>query len=192
MRRLARILMLVGAALVSLGLVGRFALGDDGGEAGVGSPPPAVEPGEGTGVTDPAVSAPIPSEEPSPTPEPVPELAETPEEFFALWTEAVRSEDDAFLLARLHPSVLEIYGRPQCRAQIATLEAAPGFDVTVRRVRGPEPYEYAPDDQSVTVQDAFTLALTFSSSTGTDRQQGHLALVGDEMRWFTDCGDPLA
>ena len=193
MRRLAQILMLVGAALVSLGLVGRFALGDNGGEAASGSsPPPASEPSpepsESTGS--------IPSEEPSessePSAEPPPELTETAQEFFDLFVDAIQAEDDAFLLARLHPAVLQMYGRKQCRAAVALLEPTPGFDVEVRRVEGPEPYDYAPDGQSVTIEDAFTLALTFSSSAGTSRQEGHLALIGDEMRWFTDCGDPLA
>lgn len=197
MHRLAQMLMLVGAAFVSIGLVGRFALGDNGEAASGTSPAPASEspdPSEATGPS--AETGSVPSEEPSessePSADPTPELAETPQEFFDLFVDAVQTQDDAFLLARLHPAVFEIYGRQQCRAAVASLEPMPGFDVTVRRVEGPEPYDYAPDDQSVTIDDAFTLALTFSSSAGTSRQEGHLALVGAEMRWFTDCGDPLA
>ena len=188
MPRLGPALMIVGAALLLVGLVGRFALGGDDGEAAVTSPPPASPVEPSAGPTD----SPVPSPSETPSAEPTAVPTETPEEFIDLFAEAIRTDDDAFLLARLHPVVLAMYGRSPCRKAVASLAGDPEFDALVRNVEGPEPYDYAPDGQSVTVEDAFTLALTFTSADGTSRQEGHLALVRTEMRWFTDCGDPLA
>jgi hypothetical protein len=185
--------MSAGAALVVVGLLGRFAFGG-GVDAASPSPPPAVstraEPSpEPTGPTA-TSEVPEPSAEPSA--EPSEEPAETAEEFFELFAQAIRTGDEAVLLDRLHPVVLDLYGRRQCRAAAASIPQDPSFEARVRDVTGPEPYEYAPDGESITVKDAFTVALTFSTDEGTSRQDGHLALVEGEMRWFTDCGDPLA
>ena len=188
--RLARVVLIAGASLLLVGLVGRFGFGG-GGETAAPSPSPSP-------TTSPSPSPePTESAEPSvsesPSPEPTETIAaETPEEFFALFADAIRTDDDAFLLARLHPAVLEMYGQTQCRAAVVSLAADPSFEVRVRSVEGPESYDYAPDGQSVTVEDAFTLALTFTTTDGTSRQEGHLALVDGQMRWFTDCGDPIA
>jgi hypothetical protein len=187
--RLARTLLIAGASLVIIGLVGRFGF-DGGGDAAAPrpSPSPATSPApspEPTGSVEASASQ-TPSPEPAETTVP-----ETPEEFFALFAEAIRTGDVEFLLDRLHPVVLDLYGRQQCRAAVASLPTDPSFGVRVRSVRGPESYEFAPDGQSVTVDDAFTLTLAFTSTEGTSRQEGHLALIDGEMRWFTDCGDPL-
>lgn len=95
---------------------------------------------------------PVPSEEPSessePSPPPTPELAETPQEFFDLFADAVLAEDDAFLLERLHPAVIEMYGRRQCRAAVAALESTPGYEVTVRRVRARSSMTTRPTDRA--------------------------------------------
>lgn len=189
MPRLGPALMIAGAALLVVGLVGRFALDSDDGGAAAPSPSPSASV---TPISEPTES-PEPSASESPSPEPPPTVvAETPEAFIALFAEAIRTDDDAFLLARLHPVVLELYGKAQCRRQVASLAGDPSFEARVRGVEGPAPYDYAPDGQSITIEDALTVAVTFTSDAGTSRQDAHVAPVGSELRWFTDCGDPLA
>ena len=188
MSRLGPWLMIAGAALLVAGLLGRFAF--DGTEDDAGAPIPSAVASAEPSVEPSGQPSADPSAEPSAAPSVEP--AETPEDFFALFAEAIRSGDQAFLLARLHPGVIELYGTRQCRAAVTSLATDPSFEVRVRSVEGPAPYDYAPDGQSVIVDEVFTIGLTFTSAEGTSRQEAHVAPVDGEMRWFTDCGDPLA
>jgi hypothetical protein len=189
--RLGRALLIAGASLLLVGLVGRFALGGGGDDAGAPSPSPSISAAPTPEPTAP--TGPTAGETTSPEPEPSETLAaETPEEFFADFAEAIRTGDVEFLLARLHPVVLERYGRQRCRAAVASLATDPTLDVKIRSTSEPGSYEFASDGKTATVEDAFTVALTFTTAEGTARQDGHVALVDGELRWFTDCGEPLA
>ncbi len=191
--RLTRALLIAGASLLLVGLVGRLGF-DGGGETAAPSPSP---PQLSSSPTTPPSSEPTESAEPSasesPSPEPTETIAvETPEEFFALFAEAIRTGDVEFLLARLHPVVLERYGRQQCRAAVAALATDPTFDAKVRSTSEAGAYEFTSDGESATVDDTLTVAVTFTTAGDAGRQDAHVAPVDGELRWFTDCGDPIA
>jgi hypothetical protein len=192
--RLARVLLIAGASLLVVGIVGRVG-SNGGGTAAAPSPSPPTPSPSPSETTAPSPT-PTASVEPSPSEAPSPEptettAAETPEEFFALFADAIRTGDVEFLLVRLHPVVLERYGRQQCRSQVATIANDPGFDAKVRTVSDPGPYEFATDGQSATVEDTLTVGVTFTNANGSSRQDAHVAYIDAELRWFTDCGDPL-
>jgi hypothetical protein len=189
--RLARALLIAGASLLVIGVFGRVASGGDG-ETAAPSPSPSAPSPSATAVPSPS---PTESVEPSPseTPSAVPTgsaVDETPEEFFTRFAEAIRTGDVGFLVGRLHPVVLERYGKQQCRAAVASIANDPNFEAKVRTVSEPAPYEFASDGQSVTVEDTLSVGVTFTNASGSSRQDAHVAYVDGELRWFTDCGDP--
>jgi hypothetical protein len=193
--RLARVLLIAGASLLVVGVVGRAA--SNGGEAAAPSPSPSAPPPSETSSPS-AEPSPSPTQtvEPSPSETSSPEPAETsavetPEEFFALFAEAIRTGDVQFLLERLHPVVLERYGARQCRSAVASIANDPDFEAKVRTVSDPGPYEFASDGQSATVEDTLTVGVTFTNANGSSRQDAHVAYVDGVLRWFTDCGDPV-
>jgi hypothetical protein len=137
-----------------------------------------------------------PKEQPSPQPtetetvEPAPEL-ETPEEFAAALAEAHRDGDDAFLLDRLHPEVIDLYGRQQCAAFVKTIQD----ETRAYQVAGSsdlEPWPYEPDGRSITVDQVYTVDVEATVAGETSTAELHFGQVGDQLTWFTDCGDPLA
>ena len=114
---------------------------------------------------------------------------ETPEEFFALFTAAVKSGDTAFLLARTHPAVIARYGEAQCAAFVPGLED-PTFDLRLVSVSAPGDFDYASDGQSTIVPDTYTFQLDGSAAGSSGPRDRHFALVDGEFRLFIDCGTP--
>jgi hypothetical protein len=139
-----------------------------------------------------AAPGPSPSPSPvgSPTEEPAEQRAETVEAFVASFNRAQEDENARFLLARLHPEVLQRYGKGQCRAYLREVAGTVG-DVEVRRASELGRAEYSTDGQTVTVSDAYTLRIAFTANGEPVRGRMTLALVDDRLRWFSDCGDPV-
>jgi hypothetical protein len=137
-----------------------------------------------------------PSSEPTgsptaePTEEPTEEPVETVEEFVAAFNGAQANGNVRFLLARLHPEVIERYGRPQCREYLREV-AGTVRDVEIRRTSELGQAEYATDGESVTVTDAYTLRISFTANGVPTRGRMTLGLIDTEIHWFTDCGDPV-
>ncbi len=102
--------------------------------------------------------------------------------------EALRVGDEVFLLDRLHPAVLDRYGEEQCRTYVETLEI-PDLVLEFRGVTGPEPWDWTLDDVTTPFAEAYAVTL-YNSQAGGETEL-HLVLADDELRWFTDCGDPV-
>jgi hypothetical protein len=133
---------------------------------------------------------PAASPSPEPTGSPTAEPTETVQAFVASFNRAQANENVRFLLARLHPEVFERYGRPQCREYLGAV-AGTVRDVEILRASEPGQAEYATDGESVVIDDAHTLRISLIANGEQTRGRMTLAQVGTELRWFTDCGDPV-
>lgn len=113
--------------------------------------------------------------------------AETPDQFLAELQRAERESDTAFLLARLHPAVIERYGEDVCRATVAeAADPTSTFDVVGIDHTGP--WDYTSDGQTTTIADTtFVLTNRTVHAQPTQQVQVHVAAVGGQQRWFTDC-----
>ncbi len=126
--------------------------------------------------------------------------AETVGEFTKRWQQAFRSGDIDFLLTRLHPASIERYGKAACTESIKRQSPDPGWKIIVKKVSNLGVYDYASDALSTVVNGVYTV--TVDRETGRPSQTGqgsppvesdiHLALVEGKLRWFSDCGTPLA
>ena len=115
-------LAVAGVIVVGIGVAGLFS-GDEATLGASPSPSPSPSPSE----------APTPSESPTETASPTPDPVETPEEFFSRFADALRSGKPAFLLARMHPLVLDRYAESDCRAYLGGLDL-PDYDAEVLSV----------------------------------------------------------
>ena len=165
-------LMVVGAVLVLGGIVGGFVFAEDG--DGTAEPNATSSADTSTTTTD----------EPS---------RETAADLYALLERAFADDDDATLLARLDPAVLETYGDAQCRAYLEGL-APPGPTFEVVGVGEPAPWDYGErDGRQILVEDAIAVDLLVTNPGAEPTAQvAHVRYDGSELRWFTDCGEPLA
>ena len=80
---------------------------------------------------------------------------ETPEEFITRLDQALRARDIEYMIARLHPAVIERYGEAACRANFERTESL------ARKVTGaatgPAPYDWTTDGQTETIPDTYTV-----------------------------------
>lgn len=173
MRRLALGLMGLGVVLTLVGVLGSLADSDDGDDT----------PAAPTTLTG-------PTETPDPT-DPVPE-PETPEEFYSRLERAFQEGDVDFMIERLHPEVVELYGEQQCRG---FLDGQPPRTIEVVEIGETEPFDFGQrDDVDLVVDD--TLVVTIRQSIeGADEpveSESHIVRTDDNtFRWFTDCGEPV-
>lgn len=182
LRRTATALAIVGGVLVLVGGVGLALDGDDDAASPAAARagdarPSATESTESTEAT-------------TPVPTTVP-LATRVSTFFADWANALRAGDEAYLVARLHPAVLERYGEAACLATLAPIQLPQASAEVLSTEPATAPWSWTTDGQTTAVADALGLRLrrTEDGSTVTE-SDAHIALVGDEVRWFTDCGTP--
>jgi hypothetical protein len=103
---------------------------------------------------------------------------------------AIRGPDAATLLALLHPATIERYGEAACRVFFAGLRD-PTFDVEVQSVASPAPWAWERDGRTTIIPDAWAVQAQLTANGSTTSQEIHVAPVGGEVRWFTDCGTPL-
>lgn len=96
---------------------------------------------------------------------------------------ALRTGDGDALDARLHPAVVALYGSEACRLALADV-VEPDRDLTVTSSTGPADWDWVIDGRSIPVADVVTATLA-------DGAQSHFGYVDGELRWFTDCGEPL-
>jgi hypothetical protein len=194
-RILGIVLIVLGLGAFVTGLVGL--LGDEGATA---APEPSPTATTGSSPTPSETPSETPTGEPSQTPTETPSetsseeiTAETPNEFFAALGDAFATGDATFLFSRVHPFVLERYGRSQCRTSLASLDV-PGYEVAVLAVEeGEGSFVYETDDLRRRVQGATTVRIRFTEDGETFVEtDAHIVLAGDRYRWFTDCGTPVA
>jgi hypothetical protein len=114
----------------------------------------------------------------------------TVEEFADDLSAAIRESDEAYLNERLHPEVLVRYGAEQCQAWIAS--GVVGDDVTwqIHSTSGPQEWDYASDELSTVIADAWFLQVTQPGADPEEREL-HFAASEGTWRWFTDCGEPV-
>ena len=164
-------LLAIGSALVAYAL---FSGEDD--RRNTSAPPAATGSGDTTTGTDTAGGG---------------FRAETVEEFLAAFATAFREGDEAFLLERLNPATIELYGEPQCKALIATLKD-PTRAYELSKTSEPRPYGYNPDGRSITIPNTYTVTVQVTANGELSEQEIHLAPVTDTLTWFADCGDPIS
>jgi hypothetical protein len=114
---------------------------------------------------------------------------EDPEDFYELFETAFRGGDGVFLFRRLHPEVLARYGDGQCRSYTDGLELS-DLEVDVLSIRQVESFVYETDGMRTSVGDAYRARVRLRTGGSAQKQRAHLVYVDDELRWFTDCGDP--
>ena len=111
--------------------------------------------------------------------------------FLADLAVALSDGDGDFLYSRLHPTVLGLYGESQCTAYTGS-RLAPGFQLEVRAATGPAPWTWERDGRFTDVEEVFTVDVIRTLGDDVAEQELHVAYVDGEIRWFTDCGDPVA
>ena len=113
--------------------------------------------------------------------------------FYELFEEAVQTGDGDDLHARLHPAVFELYGEEQCRAFVDAGFDNPDLGFEAQSVGPLGPWTWERDGRSVAVADAVAVQLVQRTPANVEPapQEAHVALVDGELRWFTDCGEPL-
>jgi hypothetical protein len=179
-KRGAIVLMVLGALTAGAGAVGLATSGDK--TAATGSPSPTLS----ASLSIPPIGSPsavAPSVAPSVAPE-------TAEQFLPLLANAVRNQQTDFLLARLHPEVISLYGEDQCRTFVSTLND-PTRAYVIMSVSSPGTWNYTPDGRSIPVDDVYTVRVSATVNGKTTTGDVHLGLVEGQLRWFTDCGTPL-
>jgi hypothetical protein len=115
---------------------------------------------------------------------------ETPAELYAVLERAFQAGDGDALYARLDPAVLDAYGADQCREFLAAVEAT-DVRLEVTDVGTPETWSFGERDGfGVEVKDAIPLEVTQTTPGGLSAIKSHVHRVDDQLRWFTDCGEP--
>lgn len=116
--------------------------------------------------------------------------AETPEQFVELWAAAFRNGDAVFLFDRMAQPVLDRYGADQCETFAASLNV-PDFELTIREIAEPGPFDYETDGRTETIADSIGIEVERLEGGQTIIQEVHVIEVDGELRWFTDCGNPV-
>ena len=157
--------------LVDGSLEGVYSLGDDGGLPG------------GAAITFTVQGAAIAA--------PPPEIVdETPQAFFDLYSQAMQAENTGFLLDRLHPVVIDMYGAPACQTRVEGL-LQPTLQAQVNSVEGPMPWLFERDGQVHEIRQTHNVDVTITVGGEPSDRQTHLEQIDGLQTWFTDCGDPL-
>jgi len=114
---------------------------------------------------------------------------EYPTEFVNALIGAQAAGDIDILLARLHPEVFTRYGGEEpCRLY---LESVTFPEVILRELLEPAPWDYATDGITTTFPDAIGVEVERVVDGETLIQELHIVYEGPELRWFTDCGEPV-
>jgi hypothetical protein len=121
---------------------------------------------------------------------PASSATETPDEFFAAFTTALKNGDTAFLSERAHPAVIARYGTAQCAAFVEQL-VDPSIDLHIVSVSEPGPFDYASDGKSTVVPDTYVFHVDGSAGNTPGPRDFHFALVDGQFRLFVDCGTPV-
>jgi hypothetical protein len=176
---LAVALMVVGVLAAAGGALGLATKGG-GTPAAVASATPSASP------SPPASGSPSSAVSPSPSASAV---TETPQQFLPLFAKAIRRGSVVFLLDRLHPVVIDTYGEGQCRTYLQRFrDRTAAYKILSMSAR--MQYIYSPDGLAIRVDDVFSVRVNRTANGSTSTVIIHLGLVGDQIRWFTDCGTP--
>lgn len=112
--------------------------------------------------------------------------------FLDEFMQARRTDDYAYLMARLHPAALGLYGAEQCRALIEQPNADPSYNIAVIGATGPAVWDYNPDERVIPVQNVFTINANVTEENQVLVRALHFGWINSSLYWFTDCGEPLS
>jgi hypothetical protein len=82
------------------------------------------------------------------------------------------------------------YGPDQCKAHVKTL-TDPTQNFVMKSYQGPSDYDYTSDGLTAVVPNTFTVQVLHTRNGQTNDEEIHLHEDGDQLYWFTDCGDPV-
>jgi hypothetical protein len=116
---------------------------------------------------------------------------ETPQAFFARFTDALNAGDAAFLVGRLHPAVFDRYERTDCEAYLGGRPRGAARS-EVLSVGGTGPWQWETDAVSREIPDALTVRVRRTEDGGATFVENdvHVVASGPVLQWFTDCGTP--
>ena len=115
---------------------------------------------------------------------------ETVYEFTDQWVDAIQTGDTSFLLARLHPELLKIYGSDQCEDYFLRV-TDPTLELEVLNVGDLQSWTWERDGRSVYVPSAYEVDVNLSTQTYVTTTVAHYAPnERGLLLWFSDCGDP--
>lgn len=116
--------------------------------------------------------------------------SETIDVFVPALVEAVRSQDEGFLLDRLHPAASAFYGTEACQAYIRGLDD-PVFNIDVQDVSEPGPWLWEQGGQAANIPFTYTVSSTVTSGEAVAEVAVHFALINGELHWLPICGEVL-
>ena len=182
----------VGSGLIAIAALAYGLSGGFGGlfsRGGVATPTsrPLNEPLEPTSTITPTLTTPTEDLEESPTPNPEAEALA----LLAELSRAHASGDSALLYAFLHGEVIERYGASQCQLYLEKV-AGSISDLEASSTTFPVVFHYSTDDLETALPDAVRLNIHFQVQNQTSEGEMHMVEENGEMRWFTDCGEPLS
>lgn len=117
-------------------------------------------------------------------------------DFWKKIQKSVRTDPDfTFAKKRIHPTLIDAYGRAQCNQVIDDQYSSgndPSFVAKASNFSGPDDYLVTRDNLNVVVSHVWTHDLVHTYMGDQQNLMGiHTGLVGKKLYWFQDCGDPL-
>jgi len=187
-RRLGALLVVAGLVTIAVGTWGALSTG--------ALPTTTEAPTESPTATASATASIEPSAEPTPVPtptaSPTPDPAALTRAFFVDLVAATRAGNIVSMLPRLHPAVIDRYGEAACQENLSTRAADATYEILVRSVGDPAPWDYVTDGLTTTIPGTWTVQADVTSAGTTEARELHVTPVDGGVRWFTDCGEPLA
>jgi hypothetical protein len=116
------------------------------------------------------------------------------EDFLNALYPALQTNNAAWLLANLNPTVFSTYGQSACIAHFQQRQPDPTYNGTFISMTGPADWVYAPGGHpQVTIPNVYTVTAKLTEQGQTDNNaQLHFAQAGDALTWFTMCDVPPA
>jgi hypothetical protein len=111
---------------------------------------------------------------------------ETVAQFLQLFATALQTGDATFLIGRLNPHVIEVYGQANCAAMVAAM-TDPTASFTINATSGPAPFVWSESGTPVPVNDVYTVSVTRVAQGQSSVQDIHLALLQGQLTWFRKC-----
>jgi hypothetical protein len=116
---------------------------------------------------------------------------EDPAAFLRAFSQALRTGDNEFLFDRLAPAVLARYGADQCRTSLAAAVNSPTLEFALQSASAPATFAWTTDGLTDDLADVLTLQVTQTVGGQSTLREVHFPMVDGQLRWLTDCGDPI-
>jgi hypothetical protein len=113
--------------------------------------------------------------------------SESPEAFLNELAAAIRGGDSAFLLARLHPVVIQHFGLAACQSALRGYRDTSAKFMVIS-VGAPTTYAWMAGSQTIPVEGTIPVTVTSVFNGQESQAVVHIAPVDGTLRWFTTCG----